>query len=153
MYRGIATEPFMPYIDPRVFIPHRDRRAMPFPGPGWHRGPAIASFLPPGYSTDNEDFMAQYGRIGDVPFSTVVGPVNIPNRGFDRPAPFPITQATVPAGLPGPIYPGPGWHVGPSVHVKREYAGAEETATTAAMHMAPIALSAIVTFAVFSLLE
>jgi hypothetical protein len=122
---GIASQPFMPYLRPEAFLPFVRGGTPTLPGPNWHRGPAIAFELPPDYNTDylDEEGNMSYGRIGDVPFSTVVGPVRAPNASFYRPSPVgPWPQGPapyIPQGLPGPIYPGPGWNFGPSVAAKR----------------------------------
>ena len=70
----------------------------------------------PGQSSDQ---LAQemYGGIRSAPRSGgPVGPANVPNSPAFGPVPArspgPVTP---PSGLPGPIYPGPGWHYGPAV--------------------------------------
>jgi len=135
--KGLATEAYMPYLRSDVFVPYDPPNSLPFPGPGWHKGPAVQSDLPPGYNTNEGRIMSNYGRFGDQPFSTVVGPVRAPNASFYRPGgvgeayvgPAPY----IPPGLPGPIYPNVGWHVGPGVFVDRineeddgyDYSGAD----------------------------
>jgi hypothetical protein len=58
-----------------------------------------------------------YGGIRSAPVSGgPVGPANLPNSPAFGPVPAgPPQPVTPPSGLPGPIYPGPGWHYGPAV--------------------------------------
>lgn len=196
---GLASEPYMPYLRPDVFVPYNPPNSPTFPGPGWHKGPAVASNLPPYYNTNEgrvmSNFMgmregpfhrvggttgvrysaserdyvstaprtgeakeenkrlsqrrgridhdateergqmvvppsratAAYGRIGDVPFSEVVGPVRAPNASFYRSGPGSAGAAYIgpapyiPRNIPGPIYPQRWWHVGPAVAIKRQF--------------------------------
>jgi len=132
-YFGIGSEPFMPYIKTEAFQPYRASSALPFPGPGWVRGPAIYSDLPPTYnsreaaamqSTDlrNGTILPTYAGITAQGYSPAVRPVADPIGGLDRPAPRDSLEpvAYVPGNLPGPIYPGtePGrsWFRGPTVY-------------------------------------
>jgi hypothetical protein len=194
---GLAAEPYMPYLRKDVFVPYNPPNSPTFPGPGWHKGPAVYSKVPPYYNTNEgremRNFMGMgegpfrrvggvtgvrydagerdyvstdarkggsepankrlahrrgridhsateergemvvppsrataYGRIGDVPFNKVVGPVRAPNAAFYRAGPGSAGAAYIgpapyiPNNLPGPIWPGAGWHVGPSVAVKRQ---------------------------------
>ena len=120
---GLASEPYMPFLRPDVFVPYTPPNSPMFPGPGWHKGPGVAARLPLNYNSRNAEEDMSYGRIGDVPYNPVVGPVMAPNAAFFRPGgvgrweqgPAPY----IPRNLPGPIYPGPGWHVGPAVVADR----------------------------------
>jgi hypothetical protein len=133
VYAGIGSEPFMPYIKAEAFQPYRATSALPFPGPGWVRGPAISATLPPNYnsreaaamqSTDlrNGTLLPTYAGITAESYSPAVRPVGDPVGGMDRPAPRDALEpvAYIPNNLTGPIYPGtePGhrWHYGPSVY-------------------------------------
>jgi hypothetical protein len=85
--------------------------------------------LVPNPGQDPADLMAGYGQLGFQPeHNGPVGPAPVPESpAFHRPPPGwqgpnptyaqgPVGPMTPPEGLPGPIYPGPGWHIGPSVH-------------------------------------
>ncbi len=72
--------------------------------------------------------MYDYSGISSSPFRIGVQPVAPPfaPEAFMRPAPVP-GPVRIPAGLPGPIFGAPGWHVGPPVHVSGYgYGEAEE---------------------------
>jgi len=64
---------------------------------------------------------SSYSGIDAVPFDPLsaarpVAPPFAPGA-FMRPAPSPTLVTHIPAGLAGPIYPAPGWHFGPPVHM------------------------------------
>ena len=81
----------------------------------------------------HEDLAREFGAHVHGPANSGphVGPANLPNEpAFHRPPPGwtgpnpsyaqgPVNgPITPPEGLPGPIYPGPGWHVGPGVRAE-----------------------------------
>jgi hypothetical protein len=132
-YKGLGTEPYMPYIKPEAFQPYTPQSTPAFPGPGWYRGPAIYADLPPNYnsreaaamqSTDlrNGTILPTYAGITAQSYSPAVRPVGDPVGGMSRPAPPDALEpvAYVPSNLPGPIYPGTEagrrWYRGPSVY-------------------------------------
>ncbi len=70
----------------------------------------------PGQSSE-ELYQQLYGGIRSAPASGgPVGPAKLPNSPAFGPVPAgPPQPVKPPSGLPGPIYPGPGWHYGPGV--------------------------------------
>jgi hypothetical protein len=103
-YGDIGTEPWTyPYYAPVTYRTEEHgvvsaKGALKTPlvlGPGWYKGAEI-SYTPTGPT------QRPYGRIGDEPFMSYIKP-----SAFQPAAP--------PVGVSVPVFPGPGWHVGPPI--------------------------------------
>jgi hypothetical protein len=103
-YGNIGSEPWLyPYYAPPVYrtqeggiVPATGALATPLIlGPGWYKG-AQVSYTPTGPT------QRPYGRLGNEPFMSYIKP-----SAFQPAAP--------PVGVSVPVFPGPGWRVGPSI--------------------------------------
>lgn len=103
-YGDIGTEPWpYPYYAPPTYrtqeggvVPATGALATPLVlGPGWYKG-AQVSYTPLGPT------QRPYGRLGAEPFMSYIKP-----SAFQPAAP--------PVGVSVPVFPGPGWRVGPPI--------------------------------------
>lgn len=103
-YGNIGSEPWLyPYYAPPVYrtqeggiVPATGALATPLIlGPGWYKG-AQVSYTPTGPT------QRPYGRLDVEPFMSYIKP-----SAFQPAAP--------PVGVSVPVFPGPGWRVGPSI--------------------------------------
>jgi hypothetical protein len=81
---GLASEPYMPYIRADVFIPFNPPNSPTFPGPGWHKGPAISSDLPPFYNTNEGRVMSNFMGMREGPFRRVGGTTGVRYDASER---------------------------------------------------------------------